>query len=126
MHSLEVIVARNSKAHEDWVAAGRPVEPSSVGYAVHNLGGGIIEVEQPNGPTLHINASNPLEDEELVNFHRTFSGPKSVAFQVESIASQHRRILVSSGAWGDIYAESQAKYAAQEQAQQVQQRRLAA
>ncbi|RDJ35706.1 MAG: hypothetical protein DWQ19_12885 [Crenarchaeota archaeon] len=88
MHCLEVIVARNNKAQAEQV--GRP---PATGWEVRQTFPGIIHVfNHLTGENLTVDASNPHDEQSLLDFHRNWQGAPSIAHQVEQIASQHRRM----------------------------------
>jgi hypothetical protein len=73
---------------------------TSMQWAVECLNG-VISVRGPEFDRV-IDCTDPLNDEQLVEFHRTFTGPATVATRVEGFASQYRRLLVSSPQWHSI------------------------
>jgi len=85
MHCLEVIIQRNAQV--------KPSRNCDNHYEVTAFAG-IIKVENLNtGSVATIDASNPHNEDSLLTFHRFWTGPKWVAFKVEYLASQWRRML---------------------------------
>lgn len=103
MYAIAIIIARNCVAP----TFGKSFDRHN--YEVTDNGGGRIEVRhwlpQGNDPWAKldrvqvVDATNPLEEADLIEFHRNWNGPKWVANKVESIASQHRRIISAEPAW---------------------------
>lgn len=91
MHCLEVICFRNLQV----AANGSQHTPPQYGWAVTHDGYGHITVVGHEHRVV-IDCSNPLDDAELVTFHRQYrdSMPKWVRFQVESLASEYRRYTI--------------------------------
>lgn len=74
---------------------GKPQQqdPSDSAYHVMSHQGHIVVVSH-DGKQMHVvDARNPLDDADLVRFHRNWRGAPSIAQQVESHASQHRRMI---------------------------------
>jgi hypothetical protein len=109
MHGLETIIARNVQAAAP--AIRRP-EAAYLGLIV-TAACGVITIkgrkvvnDQIVAFEKIVNASNPLIDGPLCEFHKTWDGPRGIAGQVELLASQHRRIVSAEGLWQDCQAEA--------------------
>lgn len=70
---------------------------------------GIVTVYLNDVIEYRVDVSDPLDDVPLVQFHRLFDGPKFIASEVESYASQWRRIIHTTPAWNDCLARQQAR-----------------
>lgn len=106
MFCLETIIKRNELAQQQQHAARLANPPRALedlphaGWAVtpgYQGIPGLIHVSHPDVPHYQVlvDVSNPLDDYELVDFHRHFQGPNFVRQQVERIASQYRRIVTA-------------------------------
>jgi hypothetical protein len=85
MHCLEVIVQRNAQV--------KPSRNCDSHYEVTAFAGVITIHNLRTGTKATIDASNPLNETELLNFHQNWVGPKWVAFKVEYLASHWRQML---------------------------------
>jgi hypothetical protein len=113
MHGLETIHAMNAVADAKAIGPRRPETPMLNLLVVAVMG--VIKItgqKQIEGNWVHfekiVNAANPLLDQDLVDFHRTWDGPKYIAGQVEAHASQHRRMISAEGLWEDCQKEAAA------------------
>ena len=102
MHGLEVIVALNEQAQreqtvfpsaEGWeVKLDSELAPNEAAYFAGKAG--VIHViNRRENIHLVVDASDPHNETDLLSFHRNWKVPRSVAFRVEQLASQHRRMV---------------------------------
>ena len=75
-------------------------------FVKHDGAGHIVVNNESRDIAYVIDASNPLLDESIVQFWRTFDGPRHIAMEVEMLADAYRRWLVSSPHWDRIVAEA--------------------
>jgi hypothetical protein len=68
-------------------------DSSDDAYDVLHHNGHIVVLSKDHSKMHVIDARNPLDDTDLVNFHKTWTGAPSIAAKVEGIASQHRRMI---------------------------------
>ena len=89
MHGLETIIALNKKAQREQKGS-----PSDNGWEVIDLEAGFIHVVNRQADVeIVIDASDPHDETDLLNFHRNWTGAKSIAYRVEQLASQYRRTV---------------------------------
>jgi hypothetical protein len=80
------------------------------GWTLEHDGKGHITVRHDKTEVSYVvDASNPLLDGSIVDFWKTFPGSENVKWQLERIADAYRRYLLSSGEWGRIRVEAEAK-----------------
>lgn len=106
MHCLEVIQHVNAKAQTKADVEFLLEDPARREYVINGLPShgwivqrcyqgqpGVIHVSHPDCEqySVTVDCSDPLQDHELVEFHKHWPGPKWVRHEVELAASQHRR-----------------------------------
>lgn len=71
-----------------------------------SLKDGIIHYMTPEGEQGTVDVQNPLKDEALVEFHRRPDVPRGVHNAVESMASQWRRLVHTTGKWREMQEQA--------------------
>lgn len=98
MHCLEVIIARNQLV----AATSSHPTPPQLGWEVTHDGHGRICVSGHERQVV-IDCSDPLQDAELVRFHREHRQtlPDWVRYRVETLASEYRRYIIVAAGIGE-------------------------